>query len=279
MAGGIMTKTEHSLARIEAALAATRWDASLCAEIRAAYHRAVSHGVFEALSTPERLVRFLEKHVWAVWDFMSLTKSVQEVLAPVSRPWQPAPHAGLARLINEIVLEEESGFVVDGRSASHFEFYLHAMRAAGADTQQIDGFAAALRDGIAWQDCLDRFAPPPAARFVRITLEMAEATPAERIAAFALGREQLIPEMFPVLSGHLAVATHGRDFGPFRHYLDRHTEIDGEEHGPATQQMLEIWAADDPAAGRAALRAIQARVDLWDSILSSVSDLPGADGL
>lgn len=277
MAGGIMTKTEHSLARIEAALAATRWDARLCAEIRSAYHQAVTHGVFEALTTPERLSRFLEKHVWAVWDFMTLMKSVQQVLASTTLPWQPSPSPRLARLVNEIVLEEESGFFVDGRPASHFEYYLEAMRAAGADSQQIEGFVAALRDGVRWEDCLERFAPAPAARFVRVTLELAEATPAERIAAFALGREQLIPEMFPVLSGHLAMPRQGRNFGLFRDYLDRHTELDGEAHGPASQEMLEVWAADDPAAGVAALRAIRARVDLWDSILSAVSDLPGAD--
>lgn len=272
-----MTKTEDCLAKIETALSATRWDPSLCAEIRSAFHAATSHGVFDALTTPERLTRFLEKHVWAVWDFMSLTKGVQEVLAPVARPWLPSSHPSLARMMNEIVLEEESGFLLDGQALSHFEYYLFAMRSAGADTQQIDGFLAALRDGVAWNDCLERFAPAPAARFVRVSMELAEATPAERIAAFALGREQLIPAMFPVLSGNLGLARHGRDFEPFRTYLDRHTEIDGEEHGPAAQQMLEVWAADDPAAGLAALRAIRARVDLWDSILSSVSDLPAAD--
>lgn len=272
-----MYKTEDSLARVEAALAVTRWDAALCAEIRSAYHEAATHGVFAAMTTPDRLVRFMEKHVWAVWDFMSLMKGVQEVLAPTARPWQPAPQTELARLMNEIVLEEESGFHLDGRPASHFEYYLEAMRRAGADTQQIEGFVGALRDGLSWEEVLERFAPAPAARFVRVTLELADSSPAERIAAFTLGREQLIPAMFPVLSSHLAGPRRGRDLEILCEYLERHTEIDGEEHGPAAQKMLEIWAADDPAAGRAALHAVRARVDLWDSILSSVSDLPGAD--
>lgn len=272
-----MHKTEDTLARVEAALAVTRWDSALCAEIRSAYHQAATHGVFSAMTTPDRLARFLEKHVWAVWDFMSLLKGVQDVLAPTARPWIPAPQTELSRLVNEIVLEEESGFLVDGRPVSHFEYYLEAMRRAGADTQQIEGFLAALRDGLDWSEVLERFAPAPAARFVRVTLELAEASPAERIAAFTLGREQLIPEMFPVLSSHLGGPRMGRDFEMFREYLERHIELDGEEHGPAAQKMLEIWAADDPAAGRAALRAVRARVDLWDSILSAVSDLPGAD--
>ncbi|MCH2100552.1 MAG: DUF3050 domain-containing protein [Planctomycetes bacterium] len=272
-----MHKTENTLTRVETALSVTRWDSALCAEIRSAYHEATTHGVFVAMSTPERLARFMEKHVWAVWDFMSLMKGVQDVLAPTTRPWLPAAHADLARLVNEIVLEEEGGFHVDGRSASHFEYYLEAMRRAGLDTQQIKGFIRSLRDGLHWDEVLERFAPAPAARFVRVTLELSEGSPAERIAAFTLGREQLIPEMFPVLSSHLAGPRVGRDFELFQDYLERHIEIDGDEHGPAAQKMLEIWAADDPAAGRAALRAVRARVDLWDSILSSVSDLPGVD--
>lgn len=271
-----MTKTEQSLARIEEALAATRWDSSLCAEIRSVYHQAATHGVFSAMTTPDRMARFLEKHVWAVWDFMSLLKGVQDVLAPTSRPWTPAPQTELSRLVNEIVLEEESGFSVNFYPVSHFEYYLEAMRRAGADTQQIEGFLAALRNGLDWSDVLERYAPAPAARFVRVTLEQAEASPAERIAAFTLGREQLIPEMFPLLTRGLAGSGTGRDFEMFRKYLKRHIELDSEEHGPAAQKMLEVWAADDPAAGRAALRAVRARVDLWDSILSTVSDLPCA---
>lgn len=268
---------ENALSRVDDALAITRWDASLCAEIRTAYREAVSHGVFDALTTPARVARFMEKHVWAVWDFMSLMKRVQQCLAPTTVPWVPPQSREMARLVNEIVLEEESGFVFDGKPISHFEFYLHAMRAAGADTMRIDGFVQALEDGQDWQRCLDRFAPPPAARFVRISLEIAQSQPAECIAAFTLGREQLIPEMFPLFSSQLARPDAGRDFSLFRYYLDRHVEVDGEDHGPAAQRMLEVWSGDDPAAGQAALRAVRARVDLWDSILSSVSDLPPAE--
>lgn len=271
-----MSPTEEVLARVEATLAVTRWDAALCAEIRSAYHAASTHSVFTALTTPERQALFLTRHVWAVWDFMSLLKSVQAELAPTRLPWVPAPHPGLTHLVNQIVVEEEGGFELDGRPASHFEYYLHAMRAAGADSERIDAFLALLRDGRPWQEALERFAPPGPARFVRTTMEFAAASVGERVAAFTLGREQLIPEMFPVLSDHLAERGSGRNFGPFRHYLDRHVALDGEEHGPAAQQMLEAYAGDDPAAGRAALRAVQARVDLWDDALSAVSGLPAS---
>lgn len=270
--------TEQVLERVDQTLAATRWSPEICAEIRSAYHAAAAHSLFSELSTPERLAMFMGKHVWAVWDFMCLLKSVQEVLAPDGSPWVPPVDRRLTGLINEIVLEEESGFQLDGLPISHFDYYLYAMREAGADTQQVDGFVQALRDEVPWQDCLDRFAPPPAVRFVRVTMDLAAGSPAERVAAFAIGREQLVPEMFPVLSGGLIAPRIGQDLGPIRYYLDQHTEIDGEAHGPATLHMLEAWAGDDEAAARAALRAVQARVDLWDHTLSAVSSLPGRDG-
>jgi DUF3050 family protein len=269
-----MHTTEDVLARVETALSRTRWEGPLCAEIRSAYHAAATHGVFDQITSPERLALFMSKHVWAVWDFMSLMKGVQEVLAPTTRPWMLPSDPTLTQLINQIVLEEEGGFELEDRPVSHFKYYLHAMRQAGADTQRVEGFLASLQAGTPVVDCVQQYAPPAAARFVRITLEQAEASPAERIAAFVFAREQLVPEMLPVMSERVAGYSSGADLGPFRAYLDRHVEMHAETQAAATLQMLEAWAGDDPAAGRAALRALQARIDLWDHALSVVSGHP-----
>jgi hypothetical protein len=87
----------------------------------------------------------MESHVFAVWDFQSLLKAMQQRLTCTTIPWVPTPDPEARRLVNEIVLDEESDELPEGGAASHFELYLEGMRAAGADTGPIDRMIEALR--------------------------------------------------------------------------------------------------------------------------------------
>src|SRR3954469_21218999 len=66
-----------------------------------------NHEVFGKLTSLHAVRVFMDHHIWAVWDFMSLLKSIQAEVAPVSVPWQPPRDPESARLINEIVVSEE----------------------------------------------------------------------------------------------------------------------------------------------------------------------------
>ena len=110
--------------------------------------RLVRHRIYGLVNSAARLRRFMERHVFAVWDFQSLLKAMQQRLTCTSIPWVPTPDAEARRLVNEIVLDEESDALPEGGSASHFELYLHGMRNAGADTGPIDRMIETLRAGV-----------------------------------------------------------------------------------------------------------------------------------
>ena len=109
--------------------------------------RLVRHRIYGLVNSASRLRRFMESHVFAVWDFQSLLKAMQQRLTCTTIPWVPTPDPEARRLVNEIVLDEESDELPEGGAASHFELYLEGMRAAGADTGPIDRMIEALRSG------------------------------------------------------------------------------------------------------------------------------------
>ena len=65
------------------------------------------HPLPQAISSIADLRLFMEHHVFAVWDFMLLLKSLQQHLAPSGVPWVPPRHPEIAGLVNNLVAEEE----------------------------------------------------------------------------------------------------------------------------------------------------------------------------
>jgi hypothetical protein len=211
----------------------------------------------------------MENHVFAVWDFMSLLKALQHRLTCVTTPWLPPSDPRAARIINEIVLGEESDEIAPGEYLDHFRLYLAAMREVAADTRPIEHFIAALRGGASVEAALAaaRIAPSTR-RFVQSTLAAVHRPTHELAAVFLYGREHLIPQMFTRILEVLNAA--GLRTPAFRLYLQRHVALDGEQHGPEARRLLAHLCGDDPArwrdARRAARGALEARHALWDGV-------------
>jgi hypothetical protein len=239
------------------------------------------HPLYTSIRTIGALRVFMETHVFAVWDFMSLLKSLQRSLTSIEVPWVPTEHAASRRFINEIVLGEESD-EYEGRPASHFEFYLEAMARAGANTVPIETVVAAARlcnasDMEPLHQALER-APSAARDFVRTTFQtINQGSLAEQAAAFTFGREDAIPDMFRALVKDLNRQMEG-DLSQFVWYLQRHIEVDGDDHGPIALRMVaDLCGSDDHTweqAAQAAEDAIRARLALWDGILTEIHKAP-----
>lgn len=230
------------------------------------------HPMYERLTTASALASFMEFHVWAVWDFMSLLKALQRHLTCVETPWIPMGDPETRFLINEIVVGEESDVDRNGVRMSHFEMYRSAMKGLGASTTAIDTFVADLRSGRAWSEALEASGAPPACiSFVRGTMSIIERGKAHEIASvFTYGREDVIPTMFLGMLDHVAKSGEGVDVEDLRYYLQRHIDVDGDHHGPLAIRMVELLCGTDPVrleeARVAAEKALQWRVDLWDAI-------------
>ena len=133
----------------------------------------LDHRLYDRLRTLDDLTRFMEHHVFAVWDFMSLLKALQARLTCLTVPWRPVGDVEVRRLVNEIVLGEESDLLPQGGAASHFELYLQAMTEAGADTGRIRRFIGLLDAGLSVEAALDQAGVPDAVKgFVGYTFEV-----------------------------------------------------------------------------------------------------------
>jgi hypothetical protein len=243
----------------------------------------LDHPVYAEVDSVEDLRRFMEDHVFAVWDFMSLLKRLQQDLTCTKVPWFPADDARAARLINDIVIGEETDVDPDGSFVSHLDLYLRAMVDVGANTRQFDTFRSLARVGTSVETAMVRTgAPPHVQAFVAHTMALAQSGSTEEVlAAFFYGREDIIPEMFSRLQKTLAGAR--RDDASLRnfiYYIERHIELDGDSHGPMGRELLEGLVADSPQRHQRALHAacnsIKARMDLWNGTLSTLREMRAA---
>ncbi len=223
----------------------------------------LQHDLYKNMTSVEDIATLMEHHVYAVWDFMSLLKALQSILTCTSSPWKPVGDKQIRRLINSIVLEEESDVDLYGNPASHYEMYLDAMKQAGANTSPIESFVENVSTnnipelGSGIDD------------FLKSTFKVIDSEEAHKIAAaFTFGREDLIPDMFTAIVEEYNT---NNKLDKFVYYLERHIELDGGEHGPLALQLVSDLCGNDEIKWReaeeAAIESLVARKKLWDIVL------------
>ena len=227
----------------------------------------VNHPLYNQLNTIEDVQKLMEIHVYAVWDFMSLLKGLQIELTCTNLPWKPVGDTKIRRLINSIVLEEESDVDSAGNPSSHYEMYLDAMKECGANTYEIDKFVNSVSDLNLPKvnTAIDSF--------LATTFDILNSGEPHKIAAaFTFGREDLIPDMFTAIVNDLS-KEHKLD--KFVYYLERHIELDGGEHGPLALELISNLCGDDKQKWKeveeTAIACLVARKELWDLVLKGLN--------
>src|SRR5258705_722147 len=144
----------------------------------------LDHPIYAEVASAADLRRFMEDHVFAVWDFMSLLKRLQQDMTCTRVPWFPADNARAARLINDIVIGEETDVGPDGSYVSHLDLYLRAMADVGASTDQFDTFRSLARDGLPTEPAMaPTRVPPHVPAFVAHTMALARSGSTEEVLA------------------------------------------------------------------------------------------------
>jgi hypothetical protein len=158
---------------------------------------------------------------------------------------------------------------------SHYELYLRAMRDIGASTNDIESFVDKIKQGDPLNYALQQtIVPDYTKRFVTDTIKILS-MPSHLVAAyFQFGREDPIPEMFKsILSTLEKNPKSNGNLHNFKQYLQRHIQLDGEEHGPAGLKLvlsLTKSQRDMDEIVEYAQKAIESRIRLWDGILLDI---------
>jgi len=233
-----------------------------------------NHPINSYIISHEHLAIFMQNHVFAVWDFMSLVKKLQVELTSVDALWFPKGSGETRYLINEIVLGEESDIDPHGGYISHFDLYLRAMDelsimppvalSAFKQFKSVEGFLVALPSFNL---------PSNITEFLTFTFSSILNGEIEEIAAiFTFGREDLIPEMFQLILDQLKIQSPEK-VKTLMYYLERHIEVDGGHHSQLATSMVSQLCQDDPKAWKratdAAVNSLQARIKLWDGIVAA----------
>lgn len=229
----------------------------------------INHKVYPAIKDLDDLKVFMQFHIFAVWDFMSLLKALQNNLTCTSIPWFPKGSADTRYLINEIVVGEESDVDSFGIRKSHFELYLDAMKQCGADTSQMETFITVLKNTGDFNAAFTASETPQEARnFVDFTFKVIDSNKDYLQAAiFTFGREDLIPGMFISIVNDIN-KTFPDSISVFKYYLERHIEVDGDHHSHLALEMTSNLCGTDEQlwkeAELATIQSLQKRIDLWD---------------
>lgn len=235
----------------------------------------INHKVYSEIKTLDELKVFMKYHVFAVWDFMSLLKALQNNLTCTSLPWFPVGNGEIRYLINEIVTGEESDLDHEGIRKSHFELYLDAMSQCGTDIIQVIDFLKLVKTtGDFKKAYSDLNISEEVQNFLNFTFSVVNSNkPHLQSSVFTFGREDLIPQMFISIVRDID-KTFPESVSIFKYYLERHIEVDGDHHSHLALEMTSMLCEENEAyweeAKQFSIESLKRRIELWDGVYNEI---------
>lgn len=235
------------------------------------------HPIYKNIQTIEDLRCFMEHHVYSVWDFMSLLKYLQGIVAPTEYPWMPVGDASVRRFINELVLEEETDATEQsGEFSSHFELYQRAMQEIGANIKPSSNFVQVAKNQSIDAALELPDIPYPSKIFTTQTFQFISSNQPHKVAsALALGREHIIPLMFRAILQKIGLSP--QKAPTFHFYLRRHIHVDENFHAPLSLRLLNGLCDGNELKIKEAIDvakiSVAARINFWDGVLTTINSL------
>lgn len=235
------------------------------------------HALYQKIQTPKHLQIFMQHHVFAVWDFMSLLTALQKKLTKTTTPWVPVGDPQIRYFINELVLAKETDVNFFGKRQSHFEMYLDAMEKARASTALIKNFLLHVTHGTDIFLLITATKLPHNIKlFLKNTFEIISEGRTHKIAAaLSFGRQEIIPGKFSGIIENIQKDFPKEDLSLCKYYFDRNIAQSVNKHGATSFKMLEKLCGKDEKkweeAKQTAKESLDARFILWRGIEEEIT--------
>ncbi|MDJ0568388.1 MAG: DUF3050 domain-containing protein [Pleurocapsa sp. MO_192.B19] len=239
----------------------------LTTQIKVKIQQLSHHEIYSQLTSTDRIKCFISYHIFAVWDFDKLLRSLQnKITIALRRQFSECP-SEINRLIKEIVFTEESDLYPNGQPNEDFTIYLRAIAELKIDPDCLWYFLES-------QANFD-FLKPGIKELVEFNFLMARlGSMAEITATFFFGREKLTSQLFTSIIKVLQQK--GKECPILISYTEKLLQENSPESEILALKLLNYLSQDENEkirALQAGLEALNLREKLWNYALADIAEI------